>query len=119
MFLARRQPLRAAARVQQNLTLRTATARSFTSATARSTSSFTASSKRRTFATVAANQPKPRTDNYLQNLPKDYFKTPLPDIKKVLVIGSGGLAIGQAGEFDYSGMFVLRYESHDDRGMAY
>lgn len=25
------------------------------------------------------------------------------DVKKVLVIGSGGLAIGQAGEFDYSG----------------
>jgi carbamoyl-phosphate synthase large subunit len=29
----------------------------------------------------------------------------LVDVKKVLVIGSGGLAIGQAGEFDYSGMF--------------
>ena len=28
----------------------------------------------------------------------------LVDVKKVLVIGSGGLAIGQAGEFDYSGM---------------
>lgn len=27
----------------------------------------------------------------------------LIDVKKVLVIGSGGLAIGQAGEFDYSG----------------
>ena len=26
------------------------------------------------------------------------------NVKKVLVIGSGGLAIGQAGEFDYSGM---------------
>ena len=25
------------------------------------------------------------------------------DVKKVLVIGSGGLTIGQAGEFDYSG----------------
>src|SRR5690554_4771967 len=25
------------------------------------------------------------------------------NVKKVLVIGSGGLAIGQAGEFDYSG----------------
>jgi carbamoyl-phosphate synthase large subunit len=29
----------------------------------------------------------------------------LVDVKKVLVIGSGGLAIGQAGEFDYSGMY--------------
>lgn len=104
MFLARRQPLRVAARVQQSLTLRSVTARSFTSVTPRS--SLTASTKRRTFATVAANQPKPRTDNYLQNLPKDYFKTPLPDIKKVLVIGSGGLAIGQAGEFDYSGTCI-------------
>lgn len=27
-----------------------------------------------------------------------------PDVKKVLVVGSGGLSIGQAGEFDYSGM---------------
>ena len=28
-----------------------------------------------------------------------------PNPKKVLVIGSGGLAIGQAGEFDYSGWY--------------
>ena len=27
----------------------------------------------------------------------------LVDVSKVLVIGSGGLSIGQAGEFDYSG----------------
>lgn len=27
----------------------------------------------------------------------------LVDVKKVLVVGSGGLSIGQAGEFDYSG----------------
>lgn len=31
----------------------------------------------------------------------------LVDVKKVLVIGSGGLSIGQAGEFDYSGMAIL------------
>ena len=30
-------------------------------------------------------------------------KLPKPDVKKVLVVGSGGLSIGQAGEFDYSG----------------
>ena len=30
-------------------------------------------------------------------------KKKLVDVKKVLVIGSGGLSIGQAGEFDYSG----------------
>jgi hypothetical protein len=27
------------------------------------------------------------------------------DVDKVLVVGSGGLSIGQAGEFDYSGMY--------------
>lgn len=27
----------------------------------------------------------------------------LVDVKKVIVIGSGGISIGQAGEFDYSG----------------
>lgn len=31
------------------------------------------------------------------------------DVKKVLVIGSGGLAIGQAGEFDYSGKKTVPY----------
>lgn len=30
----------------------------------------------------------------------------LVDVKKVLVIGSGGLSIGQAGEFDYSGTWI-------------
>lgn len=30
----------------------------------------------------------------------------LVDVKKVLVIGSGGLSIGQAGEFDYSGTLL-------------
>jgi len=31
-----------------------------------------------------------------------------PDIKKVLVVGSGGLSIGQAGEFDYSGSQAIK-----------
>lgn len=30
----------------------------------------------------------------------------LVDVKKVLVIGSGGISIGQAGEFDYSGRWL-------------
>lgn len=34
------------------------------------------------------------------------------DVKKVLVIGSGGLAIGQAGEFDYSGSWLLILHSY-------
>ena len=37
----------------------------------------------------------------------------LVDVKKVLVIGSGGLSIGQAGEFDYSG------ESCRYRGLSF
>ncbi len=40
---------------------------------------------------------------------KSLYPKPLPAVsevrpKKVLVLGSGGLTIGQAGEFDYSGM---------------
>jgi carbamoyl-phosphate synthase large subunit len=31
-----------------------------------------------------------------------------PDVKKVLIVGSGGLSIGQAGEFDYSGSQALK-----------
>ncbi|GAA5952842.1 hypothetical protein JCM21900_004241 [Sporobolomyces salmonicolor] len=35
-------------------------------------------------------------------------KTPRVDVKKVLVLGSGGLSIGQAGEFDYSGSQAIK-----------
>jgi len=52
---------------------------------------------------VAQSAPNPRA--YLESgviKPKEHI-----DVKKVLVIGSGGLAIGQAGEFDYSGMLSL------------
>ncbi|GAA6036605.1 hypothetical protein JCM8097_001248 [Rhodosporidiobolus ruineniae] len=31
-----------------------------------------------------------------------------PDVKKVLIVGSGGLSIGQAGEFDYSGAQAIK-----------
>ncbi|CAN0503664.1 unnamed protein product, partial [Ectocarpus sp. 12 AP-2014] len=31
-----------------------------------------------------------------------------PDIKKALMLGSGGLSIGQAGEFDYSGSQAIK-----------
>lgn len=31
-----------------------------------------------------------------------------PDIRKVLLVGSGGLSIGQAGEFDYSGSQAIK-----------
>ena len=35
-------------------------------------------------------------------------KIPRPNVKKVLLVGSGGLSIGQAGEFDYSGSQALK-----------
>ncbi|BGP36643.1 carbamoyl-phosphate synthase (glutamine-hydrolyzing) cpa2 [Rhodotorula kratochvilovae] len=31
-----------------------------------------------------------------------------PDVKKVMIVGSGGLSIGQAGEFDYSGAQAIK-----------
>lgn len=69
---------------------------------------------------AAATQSAPNPQAYLQSgvvKPKETV-----DVKKVLVIGSGGLAIGQAGEFDYSGsspsksreaLLVEPDESHD------
>lgn len=50
---------------------------------------------------AAATQSAPNPQAYLESgvvKPKETV-----DVKKVLVIGSGGLSIGQAGEFDYSG----------------
>ncbi|KAI8459614.1 carbamoyl-phosphate synthase arginine-specific large chain [Phakopsora pachyrhizi] len=35
-------------------------------------------------------------------------KVKKPDVTKVLVVGSGGLSIGQAGEFDYSGSQAIK-----------
>lgn len=44
----------------------------------------------------------------LQNrLNPDIVKTPT-DVQKVLILGSGGLSIGQAGEFDYSGSQAIK-----------
>lgn len=49
----------------------------------------------------AAAQPAPNPKAYIDSGVIKPRQT--VDVKKVLVIGSGGLAIGQAGEFDYSG----------------
>ncbi len=38
--------------------------------------------------------------------PTSSLSTELP--KKVLILGSGGLSIGQAGEFDYSGSQAIK-----------
>ena len=50
----------------------------------------------------ADSQAAPSAQAYLQSGAIERGKN-LVDVKKVLVIGSGGLSIGQAGEFDYSG----------------
>jgi carbamoyl-phosphate synthase large subunit len=42
----------------------------------------------------------------------------LVDVKKVLVIGSGGLSIGQAGEFDYSGNWRFSFGGCDESRRA-
>jgi carbamoyl-phosphate synthase large subunit len=76
---------------------------------------------RSSFASTNPRAPKPSTNRFHQfrnatsnaqvaPSAKTYLESGaiaggqnLIDVKKVLVIGSGGLAIGQAGEFDYSG----------------
>lgn len=62
----------------------------------------------------AAVQEAPRPEAYLESGIIEAGKN-LVDVKKVLVIGSGGLAIGQAGEFDYSGRsHVSQEHSNND-----
>lgn len=61
----------------------------------------------RPFSSSAAHhdqtQPAPSAEAYIQSGVIKGAANPV-DVKKVLVIGSGGLSIGQAGEFDYSGL---------------
>ena len=62
---------------------------------------FTVSARALHASVVSQEAPNPKA--YLESgviKPKDVV-----DVKKVLVIGSGGLAIGQAGEFGYSGAY--------------
>lgn len=51
---------------------------------------------------AANSQEAPNSQAYL-NSGAIHGARDLVDVKKVLVVGSGGLSIGQAGEFDYSG----------------
>ena len=57
-----------------------------------------------------ATQEAPNAQSYL-NSGAIAGARDLVDVKKVLVIGSGGLSIGQAGEFDYSGKLQLQFAS--------
>ena len=59
----------------------------------------------RTFLNAAvrrATETPPDTSNYLKSSFIGGVGKKV-DVNKVLVVGSGGLSIGQAGEFDYSG----------------
>ena len=87
--------------------------RSFTTRSARpltslrsSTESPAALRQLRAFTKVASafnkTQTAPNAEAYLKSGVISGAQD-LVDVKKVLVIGSGGLSIGQAGEFDYSG----------------
>ena len=54
-----------------------------------------------------------RINTALQYVPKAIDPAPLDKIPhKVLILGSGGLSIGQAGEFDYSGSQVNRVSKY-------
>jgi carbamoyl-phosphate synthase large subunit len=64
----------------------------------------------RSLRRYAAVQPAPKAEAYLASGAIEPGKN-LVDVKKVLVIGSGGLSIGQAGEFDYSGRVQLAFPS--------
>ena len=55
-----------------------------------------------------ATQEAPNAQSYL-NSGAIAGARDLVDVKKVLVIGSGGLSIGQAGEFDYSGKLQIAF----------
>ena len=46
--------------------------------------------------------------NYIDKSLSYYYQIKNRSISKVLLLGSGGLSIGQAGEFDYSGSQAIK-----------
>lgn len=72
---------------------------------------------RRAVAAPAVGSYTPADGEHVLNSPSELArkisakvlpKLPRPDVRKVLIVGSGGLSIGQAGEFDYSGSQALK-----------
>uniref|UniRef100_A0A8C6P8A5 carbamoyl-phosphate synthase (ammonia) n=1 Tax=Nothobranchius furzeri TaxID=105023 RepID=A0A8C6P8A5_NOTFU len=51
---------------------------------------------------------KGKDANIVSVMPKKPVLPPRPQVSKVLLLGSGGLSIGQAGEFDYSGSQAVK-----------
>lgn len=71
----------------------------------------------RAVAAPAVGSYHPKADENVLNSPSEVArrisakvlpKIVRPDVRKVVVVGSGGLSIGQAGEFDYSGSQALK-----------
>jgi carbamoyl-phosphate synthase large subunit len=76
----------------------------------------------RAIAAPAVGSYVPKDGEHVLNTPSDVArkisakvlpKLPRPDVHKVVVVGSGGLSIGQAGEFDYSGSQALKALSEE------
>ena len=76
----------------------------------------------RAIAAPAVGSYVPKEGEHVLNTPSDVArkisakvlpKLPRPDVRKVVVVGSGGLSIGQAGEFDYSGSQALKALSEE------
>ena len=72
---------------------------------------------RRAVAAPAVGSYAPKEGSHVLSSPSDLArrlsadvlpKISRPDVRKVVVIGSGGLSIGQAGEFDYSGSQAMK-----------
>ncbi|CAH0001107.1 unnamed protein product [Clonostachys byssicola] len=111
--LAGRAPalLRCPRRVPQTLAARSFTTAAFKSQTRTALKSSQNFQKR--LGTVSIVRPYSASTQEAPN-PRAYLDSGVikpkqtVNVKKVLVIGSGGLAIGQAGEFDYSGSQALK-----------
>eukprot|EP01125_Pyxidicula_operculata_P003023 TRINITY_DN1312_c0_g1_i1.p1 TRINITY_DN1312_c0_g1~~TRINITY_DN1312_c0_g1_i1.p1 ORF type:complete len:2089 (+),score=499.75 TRINITY_DN1312_c0_g1_i1:1107-7373(+) len=60
------------------------------------------------FIHLARNRKEGKISPFNHPFHSSYEVTPNPKIHKVLILGSGGLSIGQAGEFDYSGSQAIK-----------
>lgn len=78
---------------------------------------FAATRAHRAVAAPAVGEYQPKEGEHVLNSPSEIArrisakvlpKIPRANVQKVLVVGSGGLSIGQAGEFDYSGSQALK-----------
>ncbi|KAI6009848.1 hypothetical protein EDC04DRAFT_2772173 [Pisolithus marmoratus] len=76
----------------------------------------------RAIAKPAVGSYAPKEDEHVLSSPSELArrisakvlpKLPRPDVKRVVMVGSGGLSIGQAGEFDYSGSQALKALSEE------